>query len=263
MEYRERILRFIEEIKTSCLPSVSMDFVVFGFHEGQLKVLLLKWQGVDTWMLPGGRVRMDENMEDAAYRSLRERTGLAEVFLQQFHTFGNVIRNTYYAMEETRTKLGFSAEDFEGLPHRDISVGFYALVEYTKVNPTPGLELALDPFTEQIQWCNVEEVPQLLFDHNEMIQVALKTLRRQLSYQPIGYTLLPDQFTMPQLQQLYETILGQRLDRRNFQKRMLSYGILERGEKFQNGGAYKAPYLYRFDREKYQQALAEERLLVV
>lgn len=263
MEDKDKIVKAIRALKTDYLPSVSMDFVIFGFHDGQMKVLLIQWKGAERWLLPGGRVGMDENMEDAAYRSLKERTGLAEVFLQQFYTFGNVIRNTYYAIEETLARLGLTVKDLEGLPHRDISVGYYALVDYTKVNPTPGLQAAHDPFTEQIGWYNVEDVPRLLFDHNEMIQLALKTLRRQLSYQPIGYNLLPDKFTMPQLQQLYETILGQTLDRRNFQKRMLSYGILERGEKFQNGAAHKAPYLYGFNREKYQQALAEERLLMV
>lgn len=251
----------LQELRRNYLPSVSMDFVIFGFHEGQLKVLLIRWRGTDGWLLPGGRVGLRENMDDAAYRSLRERTGLEEVFLQQFHTFGNVIRNTYFAQEEILNKLGLQPADFDdlSLPGRDISVGYYALVEYTKVNLTTGLLTTSDLLTEEIRWWNVEEVPHLLFDHNEMIQVALKTMRRQLSYQPIGYNLLPGKFTMPELQQLYETILGQTLDRRNFQKRMLSYDILERLEERRAIGAHKAPYLYRFDRERYQQAIAEER----
>jgi hypothetical protein len=143
------------------------------------------------------------------------------------------------------------------LPGRDVSVGYYALVEYTKVNPRPDL------FSEESRWWNVDEVPRLLFDHNHMIGLALKTLRRQLSYQPIGYNLLPDKFTMPQLQQLYETILGRPLDRRNFQKRMLGYDVLERLEERKPIGPHKAPYLYRFDLKKYQQALAEEQLFVI
>ncbi|QJW89461.1 NUDIX hydrolase [Spirosoma taeanense] len=257
MEYKERLKQFIQELKTGYLPSVSMDFVIFGFHEGQLKVLLLQWEGIHDWLLPGGRVRLNENLDDAAYRNLRERTGLGEVFLQQFHTFGNVIRNTYYAIEETLDRLGLSPEDLEGLPGRDVSVGYYALVEYTKVKPSPDL------LTQEIRWCSIDEVPRLLFDHNEMITLALKTLRRQLSYQPIGYNLLPDKFTMPQLQQLYETILGQPLDRRNFQKRMLGYGILERLEERKAIGAHKAPYLYRFDMASYQNALAEERMFII
>jgi hypothetical protein len=250
---KEELVRFIEELKKDYLPSVSIDFVVFGVHEGQLKVLLLRVLSSDAWWLPSGRIKNQENLEDAAYRSLRERTALTEVFLQQFYTFGNVMRNTYYAMEETLAKLGVSLEDTQGFPGRDVAVGYYALVEYTKVSLRPDL------FSEESRWWNVEEVPRLLFDHNQMIQLALQTLRRQLSYQPIGYNLLPDKFTMPQLQQLYETILGRSLDRRNFQKRMLSYDILERLEERKHIGAHKAPYLYRFNPENYQKALAEEK----
>jgi 8-oxo-dGTP diphosphatase len=254
---KKELVQFIEELKTNYLPSVSIDFVIFGFHEGQLKVLLLRLPSSDAWWLPGGRIKHQENLEEAAYRSLRERTGLAEVFLQQFYTFGNVKRNTYYAIEETLTKLGINLEDMQGLSVRDVSVGYYALVEYTNVNPKPDL------FSEESRWWNVDEVPRLLFDHNEMIQLALKTLRRQLSYQPIGYNLLPEKFTMPQLQQLYETILGRSLDRRNFQKRILGYDILERLEERKHIGAHKAPYLYRFNLQNYQKALAEEQLFVV
>lgn len=265
MEYKKRIVKLIQELTTHYLPSVSMDFVIFGFHDGQLKVLLVQWRGMQNWLLPGGRVGLKENMDDAAYRNLRERVGLNEVYLQQFYTFGNVIRNTHFAIEEVFSNLGLTEADFEGvsLPGRDISVGYYALVEYTKVNLVPALREEPDPFTEAIRWWNVDEVPKLLFDHNEMIQVALKALRRQLSYQPVGYNLLPETFTMPELQQLYETILGQTLDRRNFQKRMLSYGVLERLEERKFIGAHKAPYLYRFNVEKYKQAMEEEGMFMV
>ncbi len=256
-EVQIEVRRFIDELKTNYLPSVSIDFVIFGFHDGVLKVLLLRWPGVSDWLLPGGRVGHTENLEDAAYRSLRDRTGLDTVFLQQFYTFGNVVRNTHYAIEETLLKLGLTVEDVQNLPGRDVSVGYYALVDYTKVNPV------LDVLTAESHWWTVDEVPKLLFDHNEMIGLALKTLRRQLSYQPVGYNLLPDTFTMPQLQQLYETILGQSLDRRNFQKRMLSYGILERLEEKKSIGPHKAPYRYRFDAANYQNALREERLFIV
>jgi 8-oxo-dGTP diphosphatase len=257
-EYKNELFKLIKDYITETLPSVSLDLAIFGFHDGQMKVLLLRWLNTDHWCLPGGRIRQNEDLETAAYRSLQERTGLHELFLQQFYTFGDIARYIHYSHEETMAKLELPewfTQDVD-LGRRDVSVGYYALVEYTKANPTPDL------FTEECRWWNIDEVPLLLFDHNKMIQVALKTLRRQLSYQPIGYNLLPDKFTMPQLQQLYETILGQSMDRRNFQKRMLSYGILERLEKLQGGGAHKAPYLYRFDVERYQKALEEERMFL-
>ncbi len=256
-EAKTEIRELIRALKTDYLPSVSIDFVIFGFHEGALKVLLLRWPYSTDWLLPGGRVGHTENLEDAAYRSLRERTGLDTVFLQQFYTFGNVIRTTYFAIEEILVQMGLTPEDIQGLPARDVSIGYYALVDHTKLNSVP------DALTEESRWWNVDEVPKLLFDHNEMIILALKTLRRQLGYQPIGYNLLPDTFTMPQLQQLYETILGQSLDRRNFQKRMLSYGILDRLDEKKSTGAHKAPYWYRFNVANYQKALQEERMFIM
>ncbi|QHV95859.1 MULTISPECIES: NUDIX hydrolase [Spirosoma] len=256
MEYKKELQRLIAEFKTNYLSSVSIDLVIFGFHDGQLKVLLLRWKGTDDWCLPGGRILHEENLDEAAYRSLRERTGLSEIFLQQFHTFGDVMRYKNFSKQETLLKLGLPDEAQRELVSRDVSVGYYALVEFAEVTPTP------DFFTEECRWWDVDQIPLLLFDHNDMITIALKTLRRQLSYQPIGYKLLPEKFTMPDLQQLYETILGQELDRRNFQKRMLGYNILERLEERKFGGAHKAPYLYRFDKEKYEKALANESLFV-
>ncbi|MGF7216062.1 hypothetical protein GGR92_002227 [Spirosoma lacussanchae] len=253
----ELLLNLIKEYITQTLPSVSLDLVIFGFHDGQLKILLMRLLHTEHWCLPGGRIYQEEDLEAAAYRSLQERTGLHELFLQQFYTFGDVARYRHYTNREAIAKLGLPdwfTKDVN-LISRDVSVGYYALVEFTRASPTPDL------FADECRWWNIDEVPTLLFDHNRMIQVALKTLRRQLSYQPIGYNLLPDKFTMPQLQQLYETILGQSMDRRNFQKRILSYDILERLEKLQNGKAHKAPYLYRFNMDQYQKALEEERFL--
>ncbi|MBN8821709.1 MULTISPECIES: NUDIX domain-containing protein [unclassified Spirosoma] len=254
MEYKKELQRLIVDIKTNHLPSVSIDCVIFGFHQGQLKVLLLRWKNTDDWCLPGGRIRKDENMDAAAHRSLRERTGLHEIFLQQFHTFGDINRYRHYSQSETMAKLGLPEDVAREVISRDISVGYYALVEFANVVPTPDL------LTDECRWWDVQQIPALLFDHNEMITLALKTLRRQLSYQPIGYNLLPEKFTMPDLQQLYETILGESMDRRNFQKRMLSYGILERLDERKTGGAHKSPYLYRFDKEKYEKALETESL---
>ncbi|MGA0557627.1 NUDIX hydrolase [Larkinella sp. VNQ87] len=231
------------------VPRVSIDLVIFGFHDGQLKVLLLRWKNGEDWMLPSGFILHEEDMENAAHRSLQQRTGLQSVFLQQFHTFGEADRFKHFSKQETMRRLGFPGDTDEPLFRRHVSVGYYALVEFAEVVPTP------DELTDECRWWDVEEVPPLLFDHNDMIRLALKVLRRQLSYQPIGYNLLPEKFTMPELQRLYETILGQPLDRRNFQKQMLGYGILERLEERKTGGAHKAPYLYRFDKEKYEQAL--------
>ncbi len=252
----QTIEQLINDIKNNCLPAVTTDCVIFGFHAGQLKVLLLRWKGTEGWCLPGGYVRTDEDLHQAAHRLLRERTGLREIFLQQFHTFGEVVRFLPMSIEPLLVTLQIPTEAISGLSSRTISVGYYALVEFERVMPTP------DPFTDECRWWDIDQMPTLLFDHNAMVNMALKTLRRQLSYQPVGYELLPEKFTMPDLQQLYETILGQSLDRRNFQKRMLGYGILTRLNERKTGGAHKAPYFYQFDRQKYEAALEAELLTV-
>ncbi|GAB3329095.1 NUDIX domain-containing protein [Larkinella ripae] len=251
MEYNSELKKLVQEIYKTYLLHISMDVVIFGFHEGQLKVLLLRWKGTDEWLLPGGRIRHDENLNDAAYRSLQGRTGLTTVFLEQFYTFGDVERYKFFDKRETLSRLNILLELDEQSFQRDVSVGYYALVDYAEVVPTP------DVFTEECRWWDLSQVPILLFDHNDMIALALKTLRRQLSYQPVGINLLPEKFTMPDLQRLYETILGRPLDRRNFQKRILSYGILERLSETKKGVAHKAPYLYRFNPDRYKQALDE------
>ncbi|GAB3533991.1 NUDIX domain-containing protein [Pontibacter brevis] len=232
------------------LPQLTLDCIILGFHEDQLRVLLLRWKGTQEWSLPGGPVRKNESVDAAAYRILKERTGLEQLFLQQFHVFGEVVR---YDREEIKNKLKHVV-DPEKWYDRAVSVGYYALVDYSKVNPTP------DIFTEECQWWDIKEIPQLLFDHNHIINTALRALRMQLSWQPIGYNLLPEQFTMPELQRLYETILGRTLDPRNFHRKIMGLGIVERLEARRKGGAHKAPYLYKFNRAQYEALLTEGNL---
>lgn len=250
----------LKEYLESTLKEVSIDCVIFGFHEGELKVLLLKWKGTESWSLPGGRIYLEESVNDAAVRILQERTGLKEIFLQQFYTFGGNDRYKNMDVADLMRKLEWVfGTDFydEKYMKRNVSIGYMALVEFEQATPTP------DWYTDECKWQEISAIPELLFDHNEMIEIALKAMRRQLSYQPIGYNLLPEKFTMPELQRLYETILGKQLDRRNFQKLMLSYDILEKLPEKRTGGAYKSPFLYRFDKEKYERAMKEEILFAV
>lgn len=242
------------------LKEVSIDCVIFGFHEGELKVLLLKWKGTESWSLPGGRIFLEESVNGAVVRILNERTGLKEIFLQQFYTFGDSNRYKNNTEEILIEKLEWLfGKDFydEKYMKRNVSIGYMALVEFEQAIPTP------DWYTDECKWWEISAIPELLFDHNEMVEMALKAIRRQLSYQPIGYNLLPEKFTMPELQRLYETILGKQLDRRNFQKLMLSYDILEKLPEKRTGGAFKAPFLYRFDKEKYDRAMKEEILFAI
>lgn len=235
----------------SILKEVSIDFVIVGFQANRLRVLLLKWKGTEKWSLPGGRIYVDEPISVAAVRTLEERTGLKNVFLRQFNTFGNTQRYLHYSREETlgyvKQAIGEDILQLQNLP-RTVSVGYYALVDIEKVVAKP------DFYTDECSWWDVSDVPKLLFDHNEMIEVALQTLRREIRHQPVG-NLLPEKFTMNELQNLFQGILDTELDRRNFHKMMTGYDFLIKLEEKRVGGANRAPHLYRFDYKKYYEAL--------
>jgi ADP-ribose pyrophosphatase YjhB (NUDIX family) len=233
------------------LSSLSVDCVIFGFHDNQLKVLLLKMKNVKQWALPGGFILKDEDMDRAARRVLRERTGLSEIFLQQFNVFGKPKRSDPHFHRQLFEKNGIEMKNDHWLFQRFVTVGYYALVEYSHVNPRA------DDFSDECSWRDIDDLPYLMMDHAEILKKALETLRSHLSYHPVGYNLLSEKFTMPELQKLYETILDKKLDRRNFQRKILSYGILKKLKEVKAGVAHKAPYLYRFDLRKYQQALKE------
>lgn len=233
---------FIEKGQETYLRHVSVDCVIFGFHENELRVLLLKWKNNGPWCLPGGFVKLDESVEESVARMVKERTGLSNIFFQQFHVFSDPQR-------ERKKELIRHVGSDSWLMERFITVGFYALVEFSKVHPEADL------FSDECTWWDVDSVPKMVYDHNEIFQTALRSLRQSLNDHPIGYELLPARFTMPELQKLYETILGQSLDRRNFQKKMLGLGILERLKERKTGGAHKAPYLYKFNKAKYDKAL--------
>ena len=230
------------------LNHISLDCVVFGFHDNQLKVLLIRRKLTKEWALPGGFVCEDESIEIAATRVLQERTGLDNIFLKQFKVFSEPERSKRNPIVQDLVDY-VASPDIEWFNQRFISIGFYALVDFSKVEPTP------DSISDLCEWRNLDEVDSLILDHNQILNKALETLRLQLNYQPLGYNLLSDRFTMPELQRLYETILAKELDRRNFQRKMLSYGILNKLEERKMGGAHKAPYLYEFNLENYQKAL--------
>jgi 8-oxo-dGTP diphosphatase len=228
------------------LSHLSVDCVIFGFHDNELKVLLLEWKDTHRWCLPGGFILKEEHIDDAANRILKSRTGLDRIFLKQFYAFGDPSRD--------RKKHGFKQPKDAGkswLWERFITVGYWALVEFSKVVPAP------DEFSASCQWWDLQNIPNLILDHNDIIIKALESLRREMNDYPIGRDLLPPKFTMPELQRVYETILGKNLDRRNFQKKMLALDILERLKETKRGGAHKAPYLYRFDQKKYERAMKE------
>jgi 8-oxo-dGTP diphosphatase len=223
--------------------NLSVDCVIFTIKEDSLRVLLTKIAPDSDWMLPGGFIKKDEEADLAAMRILLQRTGLSDIYLQQFKIFSDPDRFAFNLLNMDEIK------DTSHFPDRVISIGYFALVNFEALRLTGGL------LNEDTVWADVEEPPELLFDHNDIVRDAREALRKELFYRPIAYNLLPEKFTMPQLQKLYEIILDRALERSSFQKRMLKWDIYERLEERKEGVAHKRPYLYRFDEKKYQEAL--------
>ena len=254
----QRNLEFLGGDGSAYVPHLAVDCVVFGFHQGALKILLTHWTRRRRWSLPGGFVRRDESLDEAAHRVLRMRTGLdKDVYLEQFHAFGDVDRPGDPEIDRMfDPPLAATPEGGSWILERVISVGYYSLVDVCRTRPT-----ADGVITDDCRWWELSARPALLFDHDQIVERGLGALRAQLSYRPIGLNLLPDTFTLPELQRLYETILDRTLDRRNFQKKMLELGILDRVGERRGDGVRRAPYLYRFNRPRYEEALQEGILL--
>lgn len=204
-----------------------MDCVVFGFDDGELKVLLIR-RGLPPfkgkWALPGGFVRVEETVDEAARRELVEETGLKNVFLEQLYTFGEVDRDPR---------------------ERVVSVAYYALVQLAE-HPATGASDASDA-----AWFPAARPPALAFDHAEILKTASQRLRGKVRYEPIGFELLPEKFTLSQLQHLYEAVLQTEVDKRNFRKKILGMGLLVPLKERARSGAHRPAQLFRFDTRKY------------
>src|SRR5213593_236457 len=213
-----------------------MDCVVFGFDEGELKVLLIEralepFKG--KWALPGGFVRVDETLDQAARRELNEEAGLKNVFLEQLYTFGEVDRDPR---------------------ERIVTVAYYALVKLAAHETKAATDAA------DARWFPISKIPKLAFDHAPILATALTRLKGKVRYQPIGFELLPPKFTLSQLQHLYEAVLETDLDKRNFRKKVLSFGLLIPLKERQMTGRHRPAQLFRFDADRYEKLKKKEFL---
>jgi hypothetical protein len=230
------------------IDQLSIDCVIFGYQNKQLKVLVpkLNFRG-DFWALPSGFIQQNEDIDVAAHRILQHRTGMADIYLQQFHVFGKAGRKNQLFLDrliELNPKLQSnreaSIEQYNWFTRRFVSIGYYALVDINKVDPH---KIDID---QSIQWYDMARLPPLIMDHREIVDKALHSLRRDIDEKLHVFNLLPETFTMKEVQKLYETIFDRTFVRSNFQKKILDLDVLERlGKKF-TGAANKAPYLYRF-----------------
>lgn len=208
--------------------AITVDCAVFGYDEDELKVMLIQrdiepFKG--RWALPGGFVRIEETLEEAALRELHEETGIHKVYLEQLYTFGAVNRDPR---------------------ERVISVTYYALVKLA------DHEIHATTDACNAAWFCVSDTPRLAFDHTQILEAALNRLKNKVRYEPIGFELLPKKFTLTELQRLYETILDKPLDKRNFRKKILSMDLLVDLDEIEQDVAHRAARLYKFDERHYQ-----------
>jgi 8-oxo-dGTP diphosphatase len=210
---------------------VAVDCIIFGFDNIQLKLLLIKRNFLPQkgkWSLVGGFLEADESLDQAALRILNNLTGLNDIYLEQLYTYGEMSRDPGERVLSTAYYTLINAEDYH-LPINRESMA---------------------------KWFPIEKIPNLIFDHNIMVDKAMRRLRRKSLSQPIGFELLPEKFTIPQLQKLYEAIHQRELDKRNFRKKILSMGLLKKLDEKQKSGSRKGAFYYKFDKEKYDDLLS-------
>lgn len=217
----------LEQYRAQIKCLVALDSIIFGFDGDELKLLLVK-RGVEeydgTWSLMGGWLQPDEDPETASARILYELTGLRDIYLEQLYVFGQPKRDPV---------------------ERTVSVSYFALINVADYDD-------IISHTFEAQWFSMHELPTMLFDHGVMVTKAIERLRYKAMQHPIGFELLPDKFTIPQLQKLYEAIFDHKFDKRNFSRKILSTGLLIKLDEKQKGYSKKGAYLYTINNEKYR-----------
>lgn len=211
---------------------VATDCVIFGFDEGNLKLLIFKRRVkplMDVWSLIGSIVRHEEDVQDAAKRVLKEFTGLDGVFMEELKSYGKADRDP---------------------GARCISIAQYALIRISEYDKELVKRHGAD-------WYDIDEVPELVLDHNQMVKDALERIKRKARYKPIGFELLPEKFTIPQLQRLYEAVYREQLDARNFRKKVLSLNVLIKLNEKDKSTSKRGAFLYKFDYKNYQKLLKD------
>lgn len=212
---------------------LSVDCVVFGYHQDRLKVLVIK-RGAEPykgqWALPGDLVYPNENIEIAAKRILRDLTGIDNLYMEQTKVYGRVDRHP---------------------AGRVITTGYYSLIDIDKHDPHASA------WVDGVYWMDIEDCPSLAFDHDEIFCDALGELRKKVRHEPIGFELLPQKFALAQLQSLYEALLNAHYDKANFRKRILSMGMLDPLEEYQKDVSHRPGKLYQFNQDRYEQLISK------
>lgn len=221
-------LNDLHKMENSIMQSISIDCIIFGFKEGKLHLLLVEHgEGISAgkWGVPGGWIKKEESLDEAANRLLKELTGLDKVYLEQLKAFGEV-------------------ERFPG--KRVITIAYYALIKEEDYEIVPGFTAS------DAKWVDANQLPELIYDHKEIVDYGKNHLQHKVKHEPIGFNLLPKKFTLLQLQELYEALLETKLDKPNFRRKILKMNLLINCKEKQQNVSHRAANLYRFDEKTYQ-----------
>ncbi|OOQ60262.1 NUDIX hydrolase [Mucilaginibacter pedocola] len=259
MDSLQQARDFFERGHLEYRPNLSIDCAIFGYHDEELKLLLMKNKLMRKWHLPGGFVKKTESLDDAAARITMERTGLERLFLRQAKAFGDVGRNTTTEMFDEIAfiqLMGFKIEPDSWLLGETVTIGFYSITDIVNASPI------LDFISEDCRWFPINEIPDLAFDHNEVAKEALDRMRIDLYHFPIGKNLLQPKFTLKEIKRLYEVLSGKTLNPTNFPNKLMALGLLEKLDEKKAIGGHRSPTFYKFNEEAYEKALEEGLVLV-
>lgn len=259
METLQELRQFFNSGYEEYRPNITIDCAIFGYHDGNLQLLLVKNKILTLWCLPGGYVRRSETLDEASARITLHRTGIGNLFLKQFKTFGNPGRNNAYGNfdpEKLYEIAGIRLDEDNWLMSQTLSVGFYAITDIVRAAPKA------DILSSECRWFPIDELPHLGFDHDEMVREALFTMRMHLYHFPVGKNLLPDKFTLKDIKQFYEVMSGKSLHATNFPNKLIKMGLIEKlGEK-KRIGAHRSPNYYKFNDEVYERSLKDGLVVV-
>ncbi len=258
MDSLQELQHFFNEGYLDHRPYLTIDCAIFGYHDGELHLLLVKNKALTMWCMPGGFVKKVESLDQAALRITEERTGIANLFLKQFKTFGDPGRNDprgaidkQYLFDSAQVRL----DENSWLTGETISVGFYAITDIINAKPKA------DFLSSECRWFPVNDLPKLGFDHDEMFHEALLTMRLHLYHFPIGKNLLQEKFTLKEIKRFYEVMSGKELNASNFPNKLISLGLIVKLDEKRKIGAHRSPAYYQFDEETYENALREGLVL--
>lgn len=240
----------IRKYLSNCISQLSINNVIFRFEEQTLQFPVVQLIESDLWMLPGGYIHQIESIDDAAKRILFEQTQIENLLLSQFGTFGSANRQFKSEISVFKT-LDIPEDILKWFSQRFVTIGYYSVVG------SKNIGIKTNPFFKKVKWMNIENTSELYLDHSLLVAEARKVLARELLSKPILLSFLPKKFTIPELQKLYETILGRPVDRGNFRKRILKSNILIKTGTMKEKTKQRPPDLYKLDKENYLSSLTQ------